>query len=1054
MKIPRRLLLLAAVLLIAGSALAQGVGTTSSLSGTVTTDGKALPGVTVTIASPSLQGMRTAVTGEGGGYNFPSIPPGQYTVSFELEGMQRVTKKLQLAVATPSRSDVDMKLSSVKESITVTAAAPAVLETTEMARNFDQKQIAQLPVRRNIRDTVLLAPGVNANGPNNQIMISGAPSYDNLFLVNGVVVNENLRGQPHNLFIEDAIQEQTTLTGGISAEYGRFTGGVVSTLTKSGGNEYHGSLRDSMTNPNWIAENDFEKAANAIAGSDVSKHPNTRSDIYEGTLGGFVMKDRLWFFGAGRHSKGAPANGFNAQVGGISGTNGKDASGKAINTFGGITFLNTNDENRYEGKLTGSLTPKHSIVASYLNIKLTENNNFFPPIYDTASIVTQRELPNSLKAIAYNGVITSNILVEGQASQKKFAFVHSGGVFTDQIKGTWISDANARFNAPVFCGVCTKEQRNNDLATAKGHYYLNTKSFGNHDFVGGGELYKETRLVNNNQSASNFTISSTGTANFLAGDPTPYPHFTPGNTIINYRPILVTSTGDHFNTSGFFLNDKWDFSTRLSFNLGVRYDKNNVKDATGNVVSDDSAFSPRLGALWDVRGTGKDRVNVGYARYVSKITDGNAGGAGNAAGTPASFQWFYNGPAVNPVNSTGQIVGTPVAPQDALKILFNWFNTLCDSQNRCGINNVGNLASSSYPGFTQRVLGPITSPFVDEITLGYGHQFGSTAYVKLDLVKRDWHDFYGLMVNSTTGSITAPNGAVNDLAVLVNEDSFLKRYYRAAQLQFNWRALNRVNIGGGYTLSTLRGNDTSEADGTATSAQTASDIFYPEYTHFAQRAPIGYLGGDVKHRGRVWAGYDLPTPAGNLNLSVIQSADSGRAYSAIGTVDPTGTNANFKYVGAPTQLLGPYVPSPSNKLVPSQLSTSQNYYFSKRGEFRTASVFSTDLALNYEFPIRHVALFAQGQVVNIFNNSKIADLSNGRVDTTVLTSRSNGIAATGLSPFNPFTDTPIECPQGANAATCSSMHANWQKGPLFGQAVSKDGLQTPRTYRASFGVRF
>src|SRR5213075_3248733 len=155
------------------------------------------------------------------------------------------------------------KLASVAEAITVTASAPAVLETTEVARNFDQKQIAQLPVRRNVRDTVLLAPGVTANGPNNQLMVSGGPSYDNLFLVNGVVVNENLRGQPHNLFIEDAIQETTIITGAISAEYGRFTGGVVSTLTKSGGNEFSGSVRDSLSNPNWIAKTPIETADHA-----------------------------------------------------------------------------------------------------------------------------------------------------------------------------------------------------------------------------------------------------------------------------------------------------------------------------------------------------------------------------------------------------------------------------------------------------------------------------------------------------------------------------------------------------------------------------------------------------------------------------------------------------------------------------------------------------------------------------------------------------------------------------------------------------------------------
>ena len=162
MRVSRWFAMFGAALLLATFAYAQGVGTTSSLNGTVTSDGKPLPGVTVTVASAALQGTRTAVTGEGGGYAFPSLPPGLYTVTFELEGMQRVTKKEQLHVATPDRADADLKLASVAESITVTASAPAVLETTEVVRNFDQKQIQQLPVRRNIRDTVLLAPGTRS----------------------------------------------------------------------------------------------------------------------------------------------------------------------------------------------------------------------------------------------------------------------------------------------------------------------------------------------------------------------------------------------------------------------------------------------------------------------------------------------------------------------------------------------------------------------------------------------------------------------------------------------------------------------------------------------------------------------------------------------------------------------------------------------------------------------------------------------------------------------------------------------------------------------------
>jgi len=1011
-----------ALIFVAGGLLAQGIGTTSSLSGIVTSGGKPLPGVTVTITSPALQGSRTAVTGEAGGYNFQALPPGSYNVAFELEGMSKVTKKTTLTLAQPSHIDAELKVSGVTEAITVTASAPAVLETTEMSRNFSQKQISELPVRRNVRDTVLLAPGVNSNGPNNQITISGGPSYDNLFLVNGVVVNENLRGQPHDLFIEDAIQETTILTGAISAEYGRFTGGVVSTLTKSGGNEFTGSLRDTMTNPKWISKTAF-RDSNGLPEGD---HPNKTSPVYEGTLGGYAVKDRLWFFGAGRHTKGAPANGFNAQVSTL---------------FTNLPFLNTIDENRYEGKLTGQISPQHNVVASYLNVKRTENDNFFPPIYDPASIVQQRELPNSLKALAYNGVITSNFLVEGQVSQKKFAFIHSGGLFTDPIQGTWIQDSRARFNAPVFCGVCTNEERNNDSGSLKGNYYLNTKSLGTHNLAVGGELYKETRLVNNNQSASDFTILSTGTATFLSGDPTPYAHFDK-NTTINWRPILVTSTGDHLNTKSLFANDKWDLNGNWSFNIGVRYDKNNAHDASGNLVSDDSAFAPRLGAIWDVKGDGRSRFNASYGTYVTKIVDGNVGGAANAAGTPARFTWNYGGPAVNPVDANGNIIGTPLSPQAALQVLFNWFATNCSpTPDKCGINST-NFASSSYPGFTQKILSPIASPKVDEIDLGYGQQVGRTGFARLDLVNRRWKNFYGLQLNqesASLGTITAPNGTVNDVAYLVNDNS-IKRTYDAAQFTFGWNPVH-WNIGGGYTYARLKGSDTTESDGTASSPLTPLSLFYPEFLGYSNRIPEGYLYGDQRHRAKVWAGRDFLTPLGRLNLSAIQNADSGKAYSAVGAINI----APGAYTGAPAKTSVPYY-------VLSQLGTSADYYFSSRGAFRTPSVFSTDLALNWDLPaFSKATVFLQAQALNIFNNSHVATIVQGQLDTTVKTSRTTGA---GLTAFNPFTDTPIECPQGAAPATCTAMKANWQKGDTFGQGVSKDAYQTPRTYRFAVGLRF
>src|SRR6266545_391891 len=234
MKFKRYIALAALLLLVSTSAFAQ---TTASLTGTVTTDNTPLPGVTVTISSPQMQGTRTAVTGDAGGYSFGAIPPGDYTVRFELQGMQTVTRRVMVGVGQSGRADADLKVAAMAEAITVTAAAPSVLETPQVSQNLSAKLIDDLPVLRDVVTTAALAPGVNTNTfSSSQLSISGSPGYDNLIMVNGVAITESVRSQALNLYIEDAIQETTVLTGAISAEYGRFTGGVVNSITKSGGN--------------------------------------------------------------------------------------------------------------------------------------------------------------------------------------------------------------------------------------------------------------------------------------------------------------------------------------------------------------------------------------------------------------------------------------------------------------------------------------------------------------------------------------------------------------------------------------------------------------------------------------------------------------------------------------------------------------------------------------------------------------------------------------------------------------------------------------------------
>ena len=139
--------------------------------------------------------------------------------------------------------------------------ADVLTQTAQVATNFKQDLIASLPTNRDINAYLLLAPAVHPSGPNGAYSIAGSASFDNLFLVNGVTVNENLRGQANDLYIEDAIQETTVATAGISAEYGRFSGGVVNVVTKSGGNSFSGSFRETLINDKWRTLTPFERPA-------------------------------------------------------------------------------------------------------------------------------------------------------------------------------------------------------------------------------------------------------------------------------------------------------------------------------------------------------------------------------------------------------------------------------------------------------------------------------------------------------------------------------------------------------------------------------------------------------------------------------------------------------------------------------------------------------------------------------------------------------------------------------------------------------------------------
>jgi hypothetical protein len=995
----------AALLTTAGPALAQS--TTGTISGRVDdAQGLSVPGVTVNAESPNLQGVRTVVTSTNGDYIFVLLPPGTYKVTFELSGFERQERTVSVAPTQLLPLDVTMGPASLSENVEVVArSADVLLHTAQVATNFSQDLLSTLPTSRDVRAVMNLAPGVRSSGPFGFFSVGGAMSFENLYLVNGVTINENLGGQPLLLTIEDAVQETTVSTAGISAEYGRFGGGVVNIVTKSGGNGFSGSFRETLTNDDWRALVPKRDGDTFTADAKIDK----TIPIHEYTLGGPVLRDRLWFFTAGALQQ--------------------QETGRQL-FITNIPYTFTDRTRRFEGKLTYSFNPNHRFQGAFttVNRELLNNTNF--QIMDLISLEDRKE-PGDLVTINYNGVLSPTLFLDARFSHRNQTFEGSGAKFTDRIRGTLLVDPSGRrYWSATFCGVCEPEERDNQDFFVKGTYFASTSRYGSHNIVVGYDNFNDIRFVANHQSGSDFRVTQ---ATALVSGTNIFPQFRSGTSIIQWNPIFLDSEGTDFRTHSVFFNDNWRIGSRLTANLGIRWDKNNGVNSNNDLIAKDGAFSPRLGVVWDPMGDGRWSVTGSVAKYVSALS-GRIADVTSPAGQQDQYQFVYRGPSIN-LDPNGPLVST----EQALQQLFAWFDA----------NGGATLPLNGTPtvkGITPQIQGSLDSPHAWEYAGGVNRQFGNWAAVRADVVYRNYHDFYVARADTTTGRATdtrlfAPptvTGRQYDLTLMENDkDGLLKREYAGMTLQGQFHFGAGVDVGGNYTLSHLWGNiDGESAALSGVSTDSAMPYQYPEYRQASWNYPEGDLLGDQRHRARLWITTGLPKVEG-LTLSLVQSLESGVPYSppAFTGVDPRPFVANPGYLTPPA-------------------GNQTQYFFFPRDQFRTEGMRRTDFAAKYDYGIamrgHSIGLFVQAQVFNLFNQFQLCGcggsalfplggtITTNNIDSTVRTAVTN---PTLYTTFNPFTTTPVE-------------GVNWAYGPAFGKALNRFAYTTPRTFRLTFGIRF
>jgi outer membrane receptor protein involved in Fe transport len=388
--------------LFAGSALAQ-TSTTGSIEGTITdSNGAAVPGVTVKVTSPNLISSQTATTDTSGRFKVLNLPPGKYAVTIEADKGFAKAERTDVEVNLSKTSSVDLQLqpAGAQASVTVTDTAGAAVDVsgTTTGSNVSSDQFSNFPTQRTVQGLYTIAPTVtrsglrDATGRDRDPSVAGASGPENNYILDGVnTTDPAFGGSGANLPFE-FVQEVEIKTGAYGPEYGRSTGGIFNVITKSGGNQFHGDIFGYGTTKGLVREvKNFPFTGSAFNGF-------SEADV-GGDIGGPIIKDKLWFFGA-----------FNPQ--------------KRKNYYLTQTFHRpaSNDVTIpfYAGKITWALNSRNTFTAStfgdftkvdgFLAVAALTNVNGFGD--DITAFEGRQETGGHNYAFRLNSTITNNFIAE------------------------------------------------------------------------------------------------------------------------------------------------------------------------------------------------------------------------------------------------------------------------------------------------------------------------------------------------------------------------------------------------------------------------------------------------------------------------------------------------------------------------------------------------------------------------------------------------------------------------------------------------------------------
>lgn len=574
----------------AGIANAQDKAT-GTVDGTVMdADGVGLPGVQVTLSGEYARGQNIVFTGPSGQFRMTLLLPGTYTLTFQLQGFAIIDRQeVEIGVQRTTSIDINMQLSAIEETITVTGRSPMVdIKSTKRSSEYSDALRNVLPESRGVGgDLMNLAPEATPSG--NSSSASGANFFgenSTAYMVDGVNVSDPAGGSQFPFYSPDwfEVVELTSLGGG--AEYGKYQGVAFNVVTKSGGNTYHGEANYFFQNAKFISDN--TAAVNQEYPDDPFSPPvlDYRHDFTFGA-GGPLVRDKMWFF----------------------------ASYQAFyddNTPAGISYPVSQNSDRFFGKFTWQVNQDNRFVGSMMNDTYTLNGRPASRLRNQEQSGWEPSM-NVTPNITWNSVLNPNMFLEVKYSG--FYGYYDLIAFTDE---PTIWDGGYWFYFGGYAGHYADDRSRTNIQGSL-NYYVEDWG-GDHSFKFGAEWERNGQTTSYQYNANLDTIEVMG-QEYAPGTLGLYYYNYYGSPYMAYlydpnnQQSIQTSVQSPLTV---YLQDDWTVGDRVTLNLGIRFDHWTIGYKGGRSVPNTPVFndlSPRLGVNFDVFGDGTTSINAFYGKY-------------------------------------------------------------------------------------------------------------------------------------------------------------------------------------------------------------------------------------------------------------------------------------------------------------------------------------------------------------------------------------------------------------------------------------------------------